>query len=114
MDSVDIALLEWRIMKTRIKFRIREHIMDQCAGIPEPDVVRYVHPRRNIVSRRSGSTILKAKGFPGNVAKRSGIDGFVHVVSIQKWRFLSMSGKTCSPERKDGVYITSRHLNNTV
>jgi hypothetical protein len=77
MDSVDTSLLVGCVVKTRIKIWIRDHIMDQCAGIPEPDVVRYFHPRWNVVSGRLGSTILEVKGFPGNIAKRSGIDGFV-------------------------------------
>ena len=95
MGSVNVVLLKGCIVKTRIEIRIRDHIMDQCARIPEPDIVRCIHPRRNVASRGSGSSILKAKGFPGNIAKRSGIDGFIHMVSAQKWGFSAMRGKTC-------------------
>jgi len=81
MDSVGGALLEGRIIKTRLEIRVGEHIMDQCTGIPEPDIILCFHPQRNIVYRL-GSIILKANGFPWDVAKRSGIDGAVHAASV--------------------------------
>jgi len=81
MDSVGSALLEGRIIKTRLKIRVGEDIMDQCTGIPEPDIILCFHPRRNIVYRL-GSIILKANGFPWDVTKRSGINGAVHVASV--------------------------------
>src|SRR6266436_4638102 len=39
MDSVGGALLEGHIIKTRLKIRVGEHIMDQCTGILEPDII---------------------------------------------------------------------------
>jgi hypothetical protein len=81
MYTVSSALLERHIIKTGFKIRVRDNVMDQSARIPEPDVVLCFHPRWNVV-HRLGSIILKGNGFPGNVAKRRGINGFVHVVGV--------------------------------
>ena len=83
MDSISCVLLKWHIIKIRLEIGIRQVVMHQSAGILKPDIILHFHPRWNIFHGLV-SIILQAEGFPGSIAKRSGINCIVHIHSLWK------------------------------
>ena len=108
--STTSMLLKRCVIKTWHKVGIRQEIMDQSAGISEPDVVLGFHPRWNISIYRLYSIVLQTKRFPGNIAKGNSIDSVVHSCSCRKRWFIIMDGKRRSPKAEHKVDIPSGHL----
>jgi hypothetical protein len=52
-----MCALEKCIIKIGFEIRVREEVVNENAGIPEPNIILHLHPRWYIVDR-SGSIVL--------------------------------------------------------
>jgi hypothetical protein len=57
MGPISCALLKWCIIKIRFKIRIRQEVVNENAGILEPNIILCLHPQWYIIDRL-GSIVL--------------------------------------------------------
>src|SRR6266487_5666152 len=85
------------VIKFSIKIWVPHEFANNCEGIPEPDVVFCIHPRRNIVVWFF-TLVLRSKALPPNVCEWRYIHRIIEILVISKWWVVAVFEYLCRPD----------------
>jgi len=106
MCTLYAILLQWHIVKFVLEVQISENVVYEQSRVTEPDFIFRSHPGRHFIIWL-WTVVLGAEALPCHVAKRSCINGTVHVNMTCEGRRITMSRQRSSPQIRNKVNVTS-------